>query len=80
MNWTLYLENRPHPQPLSCERRGAAFAEPHALIKKAIDRWENEGGKIPRDSGGRTLPRQGSAAREIALNASESSTWAAGGR
>jgi len=29
------------------ERRPTAFHNPHAVARKALERWENEGGKIP---------------------------------
>ncbi len=45
MNSTLYFENRNYSHPVSLERRAPVFGD--AVVKKAIARWENEGGKIP---------------------------------
>lgn len=47
MNSTLYFENRHYSHPVSRERRAPVFGDTTAVVKKAIERWENEGGKIP---------------------------------
>jgi hypothetical protein len=36
-----------HRSELGSLRNDAASNDPHASAKKALERWENEGGKIP---------------------------------
>jgi hypothetical protein len=48
MNWTFYLHNPSPATSFSMEHGERGFLDAHAAIqRKALERWENEGGKIP---------------------------------
>ena len=50
---------------MSVERSASAFVDAHALTRKALERWENEGGRIPELAGAER--RQEPARREDAM-------------
>ena len=47
MNSTMYFPHQPHVRSASVDRPVSAFVDAHALTRKALERWENEGGRIP---------------------------------
>jgi hypothetical protein len=47
MNSTLLLRHRADTAPPMIGRHGSGVDEAQAIKKKALERWENEGGRIP---------------------------------
>jgi hypothetical protein len=47
MNFTFPLRHRSDRPTSRPERRTRTFDDAHAVTRKALERWENEGGKVP---------------------------------
>ena len=47
MNSTLFFQDRPHTRSASVARHTPGLDDANVIKRKALERWENEGGKIP---------------------------------
>ena len=47
MNTMHFLHHRSETAVAGAERHTSGFHDPHAVTRKALERWENEGGRIP---------------------------------